>query len=849
MKTQGVALCWGRGREEGSGGMGVGVVRGWWLVVAVVVWGLVVVGAASGQPARRGVEVRGVVTAAEGGSALPAVTVRVEELGVEVVTDDNGMFVFRSVPPGSYRFRFSQLGRMTREERVVVGAGRATELRVALGPQAIELSPILVLQRRTRLVGDQAQAEEVPGSAHFVTRGDLEARKLLFDDVHQVLREVPGVNVQEEEGYGLRPNIGLRGTGTQRSEKITLMEDGVLIAPAPYAAPAAYYFPVVGRMEAVEVRKGSSQIKYGPRTIGGAVNLVSSPVPRALRLDADVVGGDDATRKVRVRAGDSYTHVGWLLETYQIGSDGYKRLDGGGDTGFRVQDYVAKVRLSSDPRSPGAYHELELKAAYYDQRSRETYLGLTDEDFRASPLRRYAASQEDVMHADHSQLQLRYFAQPAAGVDVTATLYRNGFSRNWYKLQSVRGWSISDVVEHPERFAAELAILRGGESEDGALRVRANNREYVARGIQAVLGLRFGVLGVPHDVEVGVRYHEDQEDRFQHEDAFRMARGRMVLTQAGAPGSQDNRVNAASAWAFHVQDRMGLGALTLTPGLRYETIEFVRTDYVKGDRARRTPLNVRENSVDVLIPGVGVTFALHRDLRLFGGVHRGFGPPGPGANEQTEPELSVNYELGARVRRGGFRGQVVGFFSDYKNILGAATLAAGTEGTGDLYNGGAVEVWGLEASAAFDALAGRGLGVELPLRLAYTFTDARFRTSFESEYEPWGVVTAGDELPYLARHQFYGSVGLVHPSWNVRLGARHSSAMRTRAGQGPIRAGEATDSFLVFDLSGEYTVTAWGAIVAGVENLTDERYIVARRPAGARPGLPRTVQVGLRLRR
>ena len=70
--------------------------------------------------------------------------------------------------------------------------------------------------------------------------------------------------------------------------------------------------------------------------------------------------------------------------------------------------------------------------------------------------------------------------------------------------------------------------------------------------------------------------------------------------------------------------------------------------------------------------------------------------------------------------------------------------------------------------------------------------------------------------------------------------------MRTVAGQGEILNGFKTDSYLVLDMSSEYSLSREVSVFGSIKNMTDQSYIVARRPAGLRPGLPRAFTIGMK---
>lgn len=695
------------------------------------------------------------------------------------------------------------------------------------------------------IIGQKTDVADVAGSAYVIDAEELQT--FVSSDILRVLRTVPGVYIQEEEGFGLRPNIGIRGSGLDRSGRIALLEDGVLIAPAPYAASSAYYFPTQRRMNSVEVLKGPAAVAVGPRTTGGALNMVSTPIPDALSANIDVRAGSHSTVDAHLNAGDRGERFSWMLETVQAQSDGYKSIDGpvGGNTGYDIKDYVAKFQIDSDPASR-VYQSLRVKLGSTDQVSDTTYIGLTDADFALDPNRRYAASANDEFVSEHEQYQATYVIDTNSFWRGEVTAYRNDFHRNWYKVQSVGGESTASVLADPETYAIEYGYLTGVSSSDDDIQIRANNRSYYSQGVQAQVEWDLGAGDTEVTLNTGIRLHEDEEDRFQHQDGYRMDDGLLALTTEAAGGSQTNRVSDARVTSLFVDSQIHTGDWIITPGLRYEDIDMRRFDYSTSDPTRaQGPTRVRESSTQVWIPGIGALYRLNEDWRLLAGVNKGYNPPSPGSSAGAES--SINFEAGARFDNGEMNFESIFFINDYENLVGTVTDSTGGGGDiGDQFDGGEVVVSGLELSAGYSASSDR---FTFPIGLKYTWTsEAEFKSAFDSNFGPWGEVEAGDQLPYIPEQQLRFTAGMEHERFSINLAANLIGKMRTKAGQGEYLASESIDSHVVVDFLASFSLTQKLSTYVKVDNLLDETYIAARRPAGVRPGLPRTAYLGITYR-
>ena len=676
------------------------------------------------------------------------------------------------------------------------------------------------------VIGSKDEIRKIAGSGGIIEEEQLD--RMDYTDLNQILSSIPGIYFREEDGFGLRPNIGIRGATTDRSQKITMMEDGILIGPAPYSAPAAYYVPNVARHSSIEVLKGPSSIKYGPHTVGGAINYVTSELNREEVAEIDLSGGSDGYFKFQALLGKDFGEVSILLDALRYQSDGFKTLDNGADTGFYRNDINAKIRW--EPESDKA-QSLSLKLGFADEDSDETYLGLTHADFDIDPTRRYPASQLDNFQSEHRQLHLNYALQMTESTSLNVKAYLNEFERAWNKFDGLMsGTAPQKILASPELYANQYRVLSGLTNSTGSdsdtIDVTNNDREFSSRGLQISTTTAYSFSNIDNELSFGIRLHKDEVDRDHRKAGFLMESQNLVDNRVDYPSKVQNHAES-QAVSLYASNRFYINQLEIELGVRYEDIE--------GDLTNHILAVTKSNDQSKVLPGLSALWGVSESTSVFAGVHKGYSPRSPGSSAD-QAEESTNYEYGLRYNQENRGFEIVGFHSDYENLLGRCRVSDFGCNPGEEFSGGEVKISGAELSGSLQRDFDNDLN--LTVSLNYTYTDSEFQESFLSTFSQFGLVREGDELPYLPESIARVEILLTKDDWELLGAVKYQSSMREEPGQGPIEQGLYGEELTVVDLSASWHFSESGSLQLLMTNLADEQKIVAHRPFGARPNRP-----------
>jgi len=731
-----------------------------------------------------------------------------------------------------------------------------------------------ILMREVSIIGSKVNVKDIAGSAAYLDVQDI--REHGVEDVNRILRRVPGVNIREEDGFGLFPNISLRGVDPARSSKVTIMEDGVLQAPAPYSAPSAYYMPNTGRMSAIEVVKGSSQVKYGPHTTGGAINFLSTPIPTTSKVYSKSTFGMFNELRNHTYFGSTEQlagggKAGYLIEYYTRNNTGFRDMDtnapdvrGEPNTGFSRQEPMLKVFW--EPKT-ALYQRIEAKFGFTNLDANVTYTGLRNEDFDADPFRRYSASRFDEIESTQYRSYIRHLIELNNDTSLVTTFYGNTFNRNWQKLDKVAhsnatgsgGTSQSEAMGQ-KTMAAYECLTGNGAGSDCWFSVKNNNRTYHSYGVQTNLTHNIQTGSIKHQLDLNVRAHWDQIRRKQWYEVYdQEVGGGIVGVHVTARGSKGNKTQKTRAIAVNLSDKMKMGKFTFTPGVRGENI---RQGYCNDNTNCASDTMEQTGSLNVIVGGGSLKYdaldANGKDLDIFGGVHRGFSPAGPESRLKNgvKHETSIGLEVGTRYRDApkAFQTEAVVFMTTIDNLVTPDSIGGSGAAVGE--NAGKVRTMGLELSASYDPGLAKGAALKTPMYFAATYTDAEFRSDVTSTDQEtiWAAAKKGNRVPYIPEFQVSFGIGAIYKKMSASIDANYVTAAYADGGNTGTSAatdGDPNERFgkiderLVVDASFGYQLSNKVRLFSNLKNITNKKYLVSRQPHGPRPGLPFTAMAGI----
>jgi Fe(3+) dicitrate transport protein len=681
------------------------------------------------------------------------------------------------------------------------------------------------------IIGDRQGILNLEGSAAVVDSEELYTSHVFT--TAEALRKVPGIVVRDEEGFGMRPNIGIRGMNPTRSTKTLLLEDGLFLSYAPYGDNASYFHPPMDKYSSVEVFKGTDMLRYGPQTIAGTINYVTPTPPKE---PAGFVAGTVGNRDYY---NGQFNYGGWVGNFGGMVDYIHKEGQGARDnTHHQVDDVTLKGVAQISPESA-----LIAKFNYFTEDSQVTYSGITDAERRNFGIR-YNPFKNDEFNTERYGLSLTHNWDMNDAVNVSTSIYHNTFDRDWWRQSSTTtdtqcnaSYPLSGGLNFQQQRAAGIAV-----DPDLCNSTQGRLRSFEATGIQQTWSVEHQFTQATRNLfQAGWRYHGEDQDRLQVN----------ANSPTGRTGtiSEDNEreTRALSLWAANTFE---FDQWSVAPIARFESIDNRRTNNLTGARG--------SDEIDKFIPGISVGYEVNSRVKLFAGVHEGFAPPrvedvidNAGGSVDLDADSSINVEAGFKSE--AISGVIVDgtyFRNDFDNLIAVGSIAGGNT---PIASGEAL-FEGFELYSRIDS--GKLMRTDWSVygSLAWTYLWTAEQTTPYIAAVGGAVVAgsaAGNRQPYAPEHLVTARIGYQQKNFDINLelvyvGDQFADFANNEEPVGTSGQFGKLDAYTIFNFGTTYTYEPTNTdIFFTVKNLFDDVYI-ADRTRGILPGAPRLFHVGIK---
>lgn len=666
---------------------------------------------------------------------------------------------------------------------------------------------------------EEANAEKV--HKHAGARSIVDRKKMdesAVTSIRDALKQVPGVQVQDSNGTGgsdVSLNLGVRGLTSRLSPRSTVLMDGVPLSFAPYGQPQLSMAPVsMGNIESIDVVRGAGTVRFGPQNVGGIINFNTRAIPEKLSgsvgLTTEFATGTDQLKySPNLFVGGTMENgLGLALLYSGTKGNGYREANNDID----IDDVMLKSSYQFNDQDA-----LAVNLHHYEGRG-EMPEGLTTADYAKNP---YQSNQfRNYFAGRRSDVSVKYSHKDEL----------NNFEILGYYVDSFRTSDLESAIE-------------------GTANSRISNspRDYKYFGIEPRYSRAYSLGNMNNEVTVGYRYLQEDSSEFS-------GRTTPYNTATGIPGERlANTISegGTKAHALYIDNRFGLGAFTITPGVRFESIK-THNDYSAYQSGKFINTVHPKIKSDEFLPSLALQYNFNDQWNIFANAAVSFGPQQYNQLAKVDagqavttldglhPEKSNNYEIGTKYLGNGLNAELTVFYLDFDKEL--ILERPDNIGTGIWTNLGATSHKGIELGLNYDFGHLYDMLEGLKVYSNYTYTKA---VSEAGKFE-------GKDLPYYSRH--VGNLGLSYTfdKWSVNADMFAQSKQHAPGSGNIYQTVESADG-RIGDIPGYSTFAVrtgydfgedfYGLkIAAGIKNVFDKEYFTRSSDStgGKYVGQPRT---------